>query len=152
MLDAGDPAPDFGLPSAADPEARYRLSAAVDAGPAVLAFVPPGAERARRLLVTLEAIDWPLLVDRIAVFAIASTGPVADQLADRGYPFPVLVDESGYVQELYGLSTRDGPADGRALVVVDRRCTIRYAWAAADAGEAVPRSDLTGAVRSLGSG
>lgn len=150
MLDAGDPAPDFYLPSAADPSAEYMLSAAADAGPVVLAFVPDDETEARTLLDSLAGLDWAELADRISVFGIGQSESVTRSLAEAGLPFPVLYDFDGYVADLYGVADRArGEGTRRALVLADRRCTIRYTWQGDSASAVPPLDAFEDAVRAL---
>jgi len=141
MLDTGDPAPDFYLSAADDPGAEYMLSAAANAGPVVLAFVPDDPSVGRPLLEALANVDWARLVDRVSVFGIGSDPDAMAELAE-GLPFPVVQDRGGYVADLYGVGSADGPR--RALVVTDSECVIRFAWEAN--GDEPPLAELQSAV------
>lgn len=149
MLDTGDPAPDFYLPAATDPEAEYMLSAAADAGPAVLAFVPDISADAQPLLTELAGLDWAALADRISVFGIGRSQTALQTLAGD-LPFPLLVDPEGYVTDLYGVADREsGAGPHRALVLADQRCTIQFAWQASTPAADPSLDDLQSAIRSL---
>lgn len=138
MLGEGDPAPDFDLLGPTDEGfATYRLSAAADAGPVVLAFyefdfAPTPAETLR----ALRDVDWPSVAERASVFGISGDGPYAHRrfAADLELGFPLLVDRVGDVAELYGVldDSRDGiqRVPRRSVFVVDGACTVRYAWRA----------------------
>lgn len=148
MLEPGDPAPDFLLPAVTDPDAEYMLSAAANAGPVVLAFVPSVQQDAASLLDALAHLDWASLADQISVFGIGDDQRLLAELAP-GLPFPLLVDREAYVSDLYGIADRDaGTGAQRALVLADQRCTIRFAWMAPDPDESPPLSDLTETIRS----
>jgi len=125
-------------------DGQYMLSTATNEGPVVLAFVPPSASEAREVFDTLADIAWGELIDRVAVFGICPSADVAETCAGRGYPFPVLVDGSGYVTNLYELSTE---AD-RALAVVDESCSLVWAWTGGPSA-AIPRERLESAVADL---
>ncbi|WP_315908446.1 redoxin domain-containing protein [Halapricum hydrolyticum] len=144
MLEAGDPAPDFYLSAANAPGAEYMLSAAADAGPVVLAFVPDDESAARPLLEALAGVDWAQVVDRLSVFGIGTDPDALARLAE-GLPFPVLHDRGGYVTDLYGVGRTTGGLR-RALVVADPRCVIRFAWEVSDANDQVPLDELQSAV------
>ncbi|MFW6017871.1 MAG: redoxin domain-containing protein [Halapricum sp.] len=144
MLETGDPAPDFYLPAADNPDAEYMLSAAADAGPVVLAFVPGDESAGRLLLEALAGVDWARLVDRVAVFGVGTDPDVTARLAE-GLPFPVLYDRGGYVTDLYGI-TRGDAEPRRAVVVADPRCVIRFAWSASGPDDREPSDELRSAV------
>lgn len=149
MLDTGDPAPDFYLPAATDPDAEYMLSAAANAGPVVLAFVPSAEQEAASLLDALTALDWASLADQISVFGIGDDEQLLALLAPD-LPFPLLYDPEAYVSDLYGIADREtGVGPRRALVLADQRCTIRFAWMASGPGEDPPVEALADAIRSL---
>lgn len=147
MLDAGDPAPDFTLPGADDPSATYMLSAAARRGPVVLAFAPADDDPARELLAGLAGIDWAALIDRIAVLGICPDGATAAGLPDL--PFPTLLDDRGYVADLYGVPARPGGGPRQALVLADSDCTIRYRWVSDRDQADPPLGDLADAIGSL---
>lgn len=137
MLDPGDTAPDFDLLGPTDDGfATYRLSAAAQAGPVVLCFyefdfAPTCAETLR----ALADADWSG-VDRCSIFGISGDGPYAHRkfLEELGLGFPLLVDRTGDVADLYGVldESRDGipMVPRRSVFVVDRSCTVRHAWCA----------------------
>ena len=125
-------------------DGRYMLSTATNEGPVVLAFVPPSRESAREVFDALADVAWGELIDRVAVFGICPSAKVAESCAGRGYPFPILVDGSGYVANLYELSTEGS----RALAVADESCSLVYAWEDG-ASAAIPRERLESAVADL---
>lgn len=149
MLSASDPAPDFLLQAVDDPDAEYMLSAAANAGPVVLAFVPDDASAAGTMLTALADLDWATLADRISVFAIGSD-PRALRSFAADLPFPVLYDHDTYVSDLYGVAER-GTSIGtrRALALVDETCTIRFSCEQANGRNRLPLDDLAVAIRSL---
>jgi peroxiredoxin len=145
MLDAGDPAPDFDLLGPTeDGFATYRLSAAANAGPVVLAFYEfdfsPSCADA---LETLRDADWGAVTDALSLFGVSGDGPYAHRrfAADLELGFPLLVDREGYVADLYGVldESRDGipHVPRRSLFVVDESCTVRYAWRASEDDAAI---------------
>jgi|AntDeeMinimDraft_5_1070356.scaffolds.fasta_scaffold32252_2 peroxiredoxin len=149
MLDTGDPAPDFYLPAVHDPNAEYMLSAAADAGPVVLAFVPDIAADAQPFLEELAELDWAALADQISVFGIGHSRTALQTLLGD-LPFPLLHDRDGYVTDLYGLSdSASGEGPQRALVLADQQCTIRFAWVASDTDGSPRLDDLADAIRGL---
>jgi len=149
MLDTGDPAPDFFLPAASDPNAEYMLSAAANAGPVVLAFVPGEEERAASLLAALASLDWGSLAGQISVFGIGDDQQTLAGLTPD-LPFPLLYDPEAYVADLYGIADHDSRAGPRrALVLADQGCTIQFAWMASGADEDPPLDGLAGAIRVL---
>ncbi|QCC49747.1 redoxin domain-containing protein [Halapricum salinum] len=149
MLDTGDPAPDFYLPAATDPDAEYMLSAAANAGPVVLAFVPSAEQEAASLLEALTALDWASMATQISVFGIGDDQELLGRLAPD-LPFPLLYDPEAYVTDLYGIADRDsGVGPRRALVLADQGCTIRFAWMASAVSETPPLEDLVDAIQSL---
>jgi len=148
MLDVGDPAPDFYLPAATDPDAEYMLSAAANAGPVVLAFVPSEQE-APPLLDALANLDWGSLADQISVFGISDDQQALAELAPD-LPFPLLYDPEAYVADLYGIADHDsGAGPRRALVLADQRCTIRFAWMASAVSDPPPLDELSDTIRTL---
>lgn len=135
MLDAGEPAPDFDLEGTdGDAVGAYRLSAAAAQAPVLVAFYEGDFEpRCRAYLEALRDTDWGALTDGIAVFGVAP-GSMDDHRAfctDLGLPFPLLVDHAG-VDAQFGVQRSDGTTRISAFLV-DRRCRVRFAWAA-DAG------------------
>ena len=144
MLDAGDPAPDFYRPAIDDAEAEYMLSAAANASPVLLAFVPDPADD---LLVRLGQIRWASVVDRIAIFGIADGREQRASFSAPEIPFPVLEDFEGYVAGQY----LGADAPPRALVLVDQRCTVAWTWRASHADASPPMDDLENELRSLSS-
>jgi len=156
MLDAGDPAPDFDLPRpTTSGDQTYRLSAAAQEAPVVVAFFAP-ADRSGTadLLDALAGVDWASVIDRVSVFGIG-VGPLDDVEAlatDLDTPFPLLADPNGFFAERYGVmdETPDGWRPRRALFVVDQRCRIQFAWRSDDDGAgSVPIDDLTAALGSI---
>jgi len=142
MIDSGGPAPDFMLRGVDG--GRYMLSTATNEGPVVLAFVPPSASEAREVFDTLADIAWAELIDRVAVFGICPSADVAETCSGRGYPFPILVDETGYVANLYELST----GRSRALALADESCSLVWAWTDGPSAT-LPRERLESAVAEL---
>lgn len=157
MLDAGDPAPDFDLLGPTDDGfATYRLSAAANAGPVVLAFYEfdfsPSCADALR---TLRDADWAAVTDALSIFGVSGDGPYAHRrfAADLDLGFPLLVDRDGYVADLYGVleESRDGIplVPRRSVFVVDESCTVRYAWRASEEDAAIDVEPIRDAVASL---
>ncbi|MFB6222350.1 MAG: redoxin domain-containing protein [Haloarcula sp.] len=135
MLDPDDPAPDFDLQGTADGGVGpYRLSAATNRAPAVVAFVPGDDPDSRTLLTTLAETDWENVSDAVAVFGIvpASIDDCQALAATLSLPYPLLSDRAG-VADQFGVREPDGGVK-RAAFVVDRQCRVR-ATTALDAGD-----------------
>lgn len=157
MLTADDPAPDFDcLGPTADGFATYRLSAAADAGPVVLAFyefdfAPTSAE----FLCSLRDVDWESATDALSILGVSGDGPYAHRAfaAEQDLGFPLLVDRTGNVADTYGVldESRDGipHVPRRSVFVVDESCTIRYAWRAEETDPTVDAAAVRDAVASL---
>lgn len=157
MLDAGDPAPDFDLLGPTDEGfATYRLSAAANAGPVVLVFYEfdfsPSCADA---LATLQDADWTAVTDALSIFGVSGDGPYAHRrfAADLELGFPLLVDRDGYVADLFGIldDARDGlpQVPRRSVFVVDRSCTIRYAWRASEDDATIDVDPILNALEGL---
>lgn len=130
MLDSGDPAPDFDLRgTAGDDFAPYRLSAAANQAPVLVAFYAENfALRCRAYLEALRDTDWGSLTDAIAVFGVAPGDPddhraFATELDLR---FPLLVDHAGIAGQ-FGVAGPDG-RPRRTAFLVDGRCRVRATW------------------------
>jgi len=130
MLDSGDPAPDFDLRgTAGDGFAPYRLSAAANQAPVLVAFYTENfAPRCRAYLEALRDTDWGLLTDAIAVFGVAPGEPddhraFATELALQ---FPLLVDHAR-IADQFGVTGPDGRPQ-RSAFLVDGRCRVRFSW------------------------
>ena len=131
MLDRGDPAPDFDLDGTAGAGVgTYRLSAATEQAPALVAFYTADFEpRCRAYLEALRDTDWAGLTDAIAVFGVAP-GNLEDHhrfAEDLELPFPLLVDHPG-VDAQFGVQRPDG-STRRSAFLVDGRCRVQSAWA-----------------------
>ena len=103
-LKAGDNAPKFTLPGV--PDAKYRLSEALQKGPVVVYFYPrddtPGC--------TTEACGFrdnlkQLNKLNVTVFGISTDGPASHEKFREKYDltFPLLSDEDHKVAEKYGV-------------------------------------------------
>jgi len=139
MLDSGDPAPDFDLQGTADSGVgAYRLSAATNRAPAVVAFVPSDDPYSRALLGALAETDWASVSDAVAVFGIvqAHIDDCQALAASLSLPYPLLSDTAG-VADQFGVRRRDGSVQ-RAAFVVDRRCRVQTATAFGDSGGTEP--------------
>jgi peroxiredoxin len=145
MLESGDPAPDFYLPAADDPESEYMLSSAATQAPVVLGFVPAAETPARALLSALAGVDWASVTDGVAVFGLCRSEQLARKVS-ADLPFPVLHDRDGYVAGQYDLPTDRTP---QAVAVVDGRCTIRFSWARESDADRPPLSAITETVAGL---
>lgn len=159
MLDAGDPAPDFDLPRPTTTGSEtYRLSAAAQAGPVVLAFYPVAdTAGAVEILRELTAVDWASVADSVAVLGVGVGDREShDRLADEvDVPFPLLLDQDGFFADMYGILE---PVDERtvqvrpALFVVGKDCFVRYSWSAADSDAdgdgSLPLDEVRSAVAS----
>lgn len=159
VLDAGDPAPDFDLPRPTTTGSEtYRLSAAAQEGPVVLAFYPVSdVEGAGELLQALAAVDWRSFTDSLAILAVGvGSRTDHDKLADEvAVPFPLLLDQSAFFADQYGVVERaEGGTMGvrPALFVVGQDCFVQYGWAAgaAEANEpaTLPLDEIQSVVAS----
>jgi peroxiredoxin len=130
MLDAGDPAPDFDLQGTDGTRTgAYRLSAAAEHAPVVVAFYTADLEPAcRAYLEALRDTDWGALTDAIAVLGVAP-GTMEDHqrfATELDLPFPLLVDHPG-VDGQFGVQRPNGTTR-RAAFLVDSRCRVQFAW------------------------
>jgi peroxiredoxin Q/BCP len=148
MLSPGDPAPDFDLQGTADGGAgAYRLSAATNRAPAVVAFAPGDASDSRPLLTELAQTDWASVPDAVAVFGVLPAGiDDCQSLASAlSLPYPLLADTHGVAAQ-FGVREQDGSVQ-RAAFVVDQRCRVRVATAFDDTDGTAP--DLETVLRGL---
>lgn len=159
MLDAGDPAPDFDLPRpTTEGSETYRLSAAAQAGPVVLAFYPVAdTASAAELLRELATVDWESVTDALAILGVGvGDRDSHDRLADEvAVPFPLLLDQDGFFADRYGVLDSVDERTVRvrpALFVVGEDCFVRYSWVAADsdadADGSLPLDELQAALAS----
>lgn len=151
MLDRGDPAPDFDLDGTAGAGVgTYRLSAATEQAPALVAFYTADFEpRCRAYLEALRDTDWGDLTDAIAVFGVAP-GELDEHRRfadDLDLPFPLLVDHPG-VDAQFGVQRPDG-STRRSAFLVDGRCRVQFAWADDGAGDSPDLSPVRSAVARL---
>ncbi|MEF8829381.1 MAG: redoxin domain-containing protein [Haloarcula sp.] len=148
MLNPGAPAPDFDLQGTADSGVgAYRLSAATNRAPAVVAFVPGDDPDSRTLLDELAETDWGSVSDAVAVFGVVQAHIEDCQAlaAALSLPYPLLSDTAG-VADQFGVRRRDGNVQ-RAAFVVDQRCRVQAATAFDDSGGTAP--DLETVLRGL---
>jgi len=148
MLDPGDPAPDFDLQGTANNgTGAYRLSAATNRAPAVVAFVPGDDSDSRALLSELAETDWASVSDAVAVFGVLAAGidDCRSLAAALSLPYPLLADTHGVATQ-FGVRKQDGSVQ-RAVFLVDQRCRVRAATAFDDSGGSAP--DLDTVLRGL---
>ncbi|WP_336330084.1 redoxin domain-containing protein [Haloarcula sp. CGMCC 1.2071] len=148
MLSPGDPAPDFDLQGTADGGVgAYRLSAATNRAPAVVAFLPDDDPDSRSLLTELAQTDWASVSDAVAVFGVLPAGidDCQSLAAALSLPYPLLADTHGVAAQ-FGVRKQDGSMQ-RAAFVVDKRCRVRAATAFDDLDGTVP--DLDTVLRGL---
>ncbi len=89
MLSPGDPAPDFDLQgTAGGGVGTYRLSAATNRAPAVVAFAPGDASDSRTLLIELAQADWASVSDAVAVFGVLPAVSTTASHSRRRCRFP----------------------------------------------------------------
>lgn len=146
MLSPGDPAPDFDLRGTADGGVgAYRLSAATNRAPAVVAFVPGDDAASRGLLAELAGTDWASVSDAVAVFGVLGTDiDDCQSLATAlSLPYPLLADTHGVATQ-FGVGNRNTL---RAVFVVDQQCRVRAVTAFSDADR--DESDLDTVLRGL---
>ena len=130
MLSPGDPAPDFDLQGTADGGAgAYRLSAATNRAPAVVAFVPGTGPDSRTVLSALADADWASVSDAVAVFGVlpADIDDCRSLAAALSLPYPLLADTHGVATQ-FGVRKQGGSIQ-RAAFVVDQQCRVRAATA-----------------------
>jgi peroxiredoxin len=135
MLDPGDPAPDFDLSGTTDDGVgAYRLSAATNRAPAVVAFVPGDGPASRTLLEDIAEADWASVADAVAVFGVlpATLDDCRSLAAALSLPYPLLSDTHGVATQ-FGVGKPDGSVQ-RSAFVVDRRCRVRAATAFGGSG------------------
>ncbi|MFU1781775.1 redoxin domain-containing protein [Haloarcula japonica] len=128
MLSPGDPAPDFDLQGTADGGVgAYRLSAATNRAPAVVAFLPDDGPESRTVLTELAQTDWASVSDAVAVFGVLPAGidDCRSLAAALSLPYPLLADTHGVATQ-FGVRKQDGSVQ-RATFVVDKRCRVRAA-------------------------
>ncbi|RLM33489.1 redoxin domain-containing protein [Haloarcula sp. Atlit-120R] len=128
MLSPGDPAPDFDLQGTADRGVgAYRLSAATNRAPAVVAFVPSDDPDSQTLLTELSQTDWASVADAVAVFGVlaADIDDCRSLAASLSLPYPLLADTHGVAAQ-FGVRMQDGHGQ-RAVFVVDQRCRVQAA-------------------------
>jgi len=130
MLNPGEAAPDFDLQGTADGSVgAYRLSAATNRAPAVVAFMPGDDGASRTLLSDLADADWASVADAVAVFGVvpANIDDCQSLAISLSLPYPLLSDTIG-VADQFGVRKPDGRCR-RSVFVVDRRCRVRAASA-----------------------
>ncbi|KAA9397279.1 topoisomerase [Haloarcula sp. CBA1130] len=142
MLSPGDPAPDFDLQGTTDGGVgAYRLSAATNRAPAVVAFLPGEDPDSRTLLTELAQTDWASVSDAVAVFGVLPAGidDCRSLAAALSLPYPLLADTHGVATQ-FGVR-KQGRTVQRAAFVVDQRCRVRVATAFDDIDGTVPGLD-----------
>ena len=130
MLSPGDPAPDFDLQGTADGGAgAYRLSAATNRAPAVVAFVPGDDPESRTTLSALADADWASVSDAVAVFGVlpADIDDCRSLVTALSLPYPLLADTHGVATQ-FGVRKQDESIQPAAFIV-DQRCRVRVATA-----------------------
>ena len=136
MVTAGDPAPDFTVPLAAEEFESFALSARLDEAPIVLAFFP--AAFSGTCTTEMDAFEERL--DRFAaadatVYGLSTDQPFALSAfrEARGLSFGLLSDHDRAVVDAYDART-DFESMGvsglaqRTVVVVDADCRVAYRW------------------------
>jgi peroxiredoxin len=157
MLRTGQEAPPFTLVGAAgDNVAEHSLDEYLDAGwTVVLVFYPFDFHPACiDRLCTLRDADWLTVLEDVAVLGVGTDGAYSHRRFGAAYDlqFPLLSDADGHVAAAYG--ARHDELEGHrgvarsALFVVDPGGTVRYAWAAADPGDAPDFDAVERAARS----
>ena len=136
MLDVGDPAPDFDLDGTAGAGfGSYRLSAAIDRVPVLVAFYTEDfAPACTGYLEALRDADWSALIDGIGVFGVApgTLESHCEFATELGLSFPLLVDDPG-VDAQFGVQRPDGSTQ-RAAFLVDGRCRVQFTWTDDESG------------------
>ncbi|RKS82479.1 peroxiredoxin [Haloarcula quadrata] len=142
MLSPGDPAPDFDLQGTADGGAgAYRLSAATNRAPAVVAFVLGDDSKSRTVLSALADADWASVSDAVAVFGVLPAGidDCRSLAAALSLPYPLLADTHGVATQ-FGVRKQGGSIQ-RAAFVVDQRCRVQVATVFDDTDGTTPALD-----------
>ncbi|MFB6304082.1 MAG: redoxin domain-containing protein [Haloferacaceae archaeon] len=140
MLDEGRTAPDFELPGTdGGPPRWYRLTDHLGDGPVVLTFYPGDfTPVCTRALCELHENDLFDMVPGTDVFGVSGDGVFSHREFARrhGFGFPLLSDGDGGVAGEYDVRYDEpheyGYTTKRAVFLIDRTRTIRYAWATDD--------------------
>jgi peroxiredoxin len=159
MLQTGTKAPDFSVPGT-DPDGgeptTYTLSAILEAGPALLNFYLFDFHPACTANVcSLHDLSWFDLDADLSVLGISTDGVFSHGVfaEDEQLDFPLLSDSDGTVAEsfdvLYDEVQGHNRVAKRAIFLVDRDRTVRYAWVAERATLQPEWEDVKAAVESL---
>ncbi len=128
MLEAGDQAPDFTLPST---KGDVRLSALTARGKVLLAFYYEDATPLCSNEVSMLKDDYDVVRELEAkVIAVSADGMESHQaFAERlgGVPFPLASDEHLEAAKAYGVVDDSGKRSKRALFVIDRGGKLLHA-------------------------
>ena len=135
---AGDPAPDFHLPSTAG---EVIGSALWSATKLVLAFYTEDATPACSAQMQTLTEDLPMFEELGARLVAVSADPLDSHVrfAERlgGVPYPLASDADLTVARAYGVSDEEQKRSRRAVFVIDRGGTVLYAnpWYSANSPE-----------------
>jgi peroxiredoxin Q/BCP len=128
-VEAGDPAPDFTLPSQSGEDVR--LSEVWQRGPVVLYFYPkdetPGC--------TTEACTFRDSYEAFKEAGAEVVGVSSDSITSHEsfatkhrLPFILLADEGGRVRKRYGVKPTLGILPGRVTYVIDGKGVVRHVF------------------------
>lgn len=159
MLETGTTAPAFSVPGT-DPDGgdptTYTLSAILEEGPALLNFYLFDFHPACTAnMCSLHDLSWFDLNADLSVVGISTDGVFSHGVfaEGEGLDFPLLSDSDGTVAEsfdvLYDEVQGHKRVAKRAVYLVDRDRTIRYAWVAEDGGHQPEWEGVKAAVESL---
>lgn len=116
---AGEPAPDFTLPSTSG---EVRLSDVLREGPVILVFYVEDATPGCRTQLGALREDYDLVRELGARVLAVSTDPLASHemfAAQITPPFPLLSDEGGAVARVYGVYDEAERRARRSVFVID---------------------------------
>lgn len=149
----GDVAPDFKLPGSDD--SVFCLSEELRARPYMLLFYPSDFG----MVCSLEMRAFMDMRQDLEAMGIEAVGISRNSVLTHkqwkeslGIGFRLLSDEDGAVCEMYAGLQDSGLLKGlprRAVFIVDRRRSIRYAWVSKTEGLLPPFDEIGGSARSL---
>lgn len=157
MIDEGEPAPLFSLPTVRDGEVE-QVAAEDFFGEeiVILAFYPgdfnPACEGSET---GLDELDLFTMQKDVTVLAISGDSVHSHKAfaEEYGLQMPLLSDSDGSVASAYGVAVEDDDAGyltQRSVVVVDHTETVQYAWSS-DSPRAVPNVEsIRSAVEGVG--
>jgi len=144
MLTTGTTAPDFDLFGSDGTEIeRYRLSDALSDGNTVVlsSYLFDFHPACTTQVCAIRNAEWFEFMEDVTVFGISADRPFSHKrfASENDLNFTVLSDPNGEVAESYGVCYDEFNGHTRlwkrAIFVIDRSGTIRYAWTTDDPGQ-----------------